>query len=69
MQELKLKYNQLIHRINNAQDYFESCSKEDLDKHLSLFLSLFNKANKILKELQKKGLKINAFEREWGFKI
>ena len=69
MQELKLEYNKLIHRINKAQDYFKKCSNEDLDKHLPLFLNLFDKANKILKELQKKGLKINVFERDWGFKI
>lgn len=69
MQELKLKYNELIHRINKAQEYFKECSKEDLDKYLPLFLNLFSEANKILKQLQKKGLKIHNFEREWGFNV
>lgn len=52
MQEQRLEYKQLIHRINKAEKYFKTCSKKDLDKHLPLFLDLFNKACKLEKQLK-----------------
>lgn len=53
MKELKkIEYNQLLARINKAQKFFENCTKEELDKHLSLFLELNIKANNLLNELK-----------------
>ena len=70
MKELKkIEYNQLLARINKAQKFFENCTKEELDKHLSLFLELNIKANNLLNELKKTGYKITLDEIEGGFKI
>ncbi len=44
-------------------------SKEELDKHLSLFLELNIKANNLLNELKKTGCKNTLDEIERGFRI
>lgn len=69
MKELKKEYNQVISRINKATKFFKSCTKEEVDKHLPLFLELNNKANDLLNKLKKLGYRATLDEMERGFKF
>ena len=69
MKELKKEYNQVVSRINKATEFFKNCTKEEVDKHLPLFLELNNKANDLLNELKKLGYRATLDEIERGFNL
>lgn len=67
MKSLKQEYNQLLKRIKKAEKFFNKCTKEELDKHLPLFLELNEKANNVLNKLKKNGIVVTLEELEGGF--
>lgn len=67
MKELKIEYNKIITRINNAEKFFKTCTNEEFEKYLPLMIQLCNKAAKLLIEIKKLGYKANIDEIERGF--
>lgn len=65
--KLKEEYNNLLKRINKAEKFFKKCTKEELNKHLPLFLELNEKANNVLNKLKKNKIIITLEELERGF--
>lgn len=51
--ELKLKYNFYIKRIQKADKYLKSCSKENYKKYYPVTIALINKIDEIIAALKK----------------
>ncbi|MDK0692460.1 hypothetical protein P5E50_11590 [Clostridium perfringens] len=64
--ELKLKYNFYIKRIQKADKYLKSCSKENYKKYYPVAIALINKIDEIIRELKKYNIE---YDVEKEFKI
>ncbi|WP_346884355.1 hypothetical protein [Clostridium sp. UBA4395] len=66
--ELKKKYNQLLKRVYDAEQYFETCSKEDIDKYMPKYMKILDVINKMIIVLRKNGIEMNDKAILEGFK-
>lgn len=64
--ELKLKYNFYIKRIQKADKYLKSCSKENYKKYYPVAIALINKIDEIIAALKKLNI---DFDVEKEFEI
>lgn len=62
--ELKLKYNFYIKRIQKADKYLKSCSKENYKKYYPVAIALINKIDEIIAALKKLNIEFDV-EKEF----
>ena len=68
--DLKVLLNQIKQESKTVNtDKIRKLLKEEVDKHLPLFLELNNKANDLLNKLKKLGYRATLDEMERGFKF
>ncbi|HFK8175706.1 TPA: hypothetical protein ACG0NJ_001888 [Clostridium perfringens] len=64
IEKLKLKYNYYLKRIQKADKYLKSCSKENYKKYYPVAIALINKIDEIIRELKKLNIEFDV-EKEF----
>ncbi len=66
--EAKKKYNQLLRRVYSAEKYFETCSKEDVDKYMPKYMEILDTVNKMILVFRRNGVEMDDETILEGFK-
>ena len=70
MRELKVEYNKLVKRLQNAEKFFEGCKDpEERDKHMPLLKEILDESQRILNELTALGVDFTSDDVLEGFDI
>lgn len=66
--EAKKKYNQLLKRVYDAEQYFETCNLDDIDKYMPKYMAITNAINKMIVAFRKIGVEMDDKTILEGFK-